>query len=83
MYFFSARNESLGQQAVKDLNWEGLHPNFHQLDITDKDSCEKLKTFLQFNFGGLDILVNNAGMCFKVTYDRLSITILQITIFTY
>ena len=51
---------------MKDLNGEGLHPKFHQLDITDKDSCEKLKTFLQSNYGGLDILVNNAGMAFKV-----------------
>ena len=80
---FPARNESLEQQAVKDLNGEGLHPKFHQLDLTDKASCEKLKTFLQSNYGGLDILVNNAGMCFKVSYDNLSVTILQVTIYTY
>ena len=69
---FSARNESLGQKAVKDLNGEGLHPKFHQLDITDKASCEKLKTFLQSNYGGLDILVNNAGMAYKVGCENIA-----------
>ena len=68
---FPARNESLGQKAVKDLNGEGLQPKFHQLDLTDKSSCEKLKTFLQSNYGGLDILVNNAGMAYKVGFRYL------------
>ena len=62
----SARNEVLGQEAIKKLNEEGLHPKFHQLDITDKCSLERLKNFLQTTYGGLDVLVNNAGILFKV-----------------
>ena len=54
---------------MKDLNGEGLQPKFHQLDLVDKTSCEKLKSFLQSNYGGLDILVNNAGMAYKVGCD--------------
>lgn len=64
--FLTARNEQLGQEAVKKLNDEGLHPKFHQLDLTDKASVDKLKNFLQSTYGGLDILVNNAGMAFKM-----------------
>jgi len=63
--FLTARNESLGQEAVKQLEAEGLKPKFHQLDLNDSGSIEKLKTFLQTSYGGLDILVNNAGMAFK------------------
>ena len=69
--FFIARSEQLGQEAVKKLNGEGLHPKFHQLDLTDKASVDKLRNFLQSTYGGLDILVNNAGMAFKVyTFNK-------------
>ena len=66
MFIITARNEQLGQEAVKQLNAEGLQPKFHRLDLNDTNSIEKLKTFLQTTYGGLDILVNNAGMAFKV-----------------
>ena len=65
-HHFSARNEKLGQEAVKALNGEGLQPKFHQLDICDTASIDKLKNFLQTTYGGLDVLVNNAGIAFKV-----------------
>lgn len=63
--FLTSRDEGRGQDAVKALNKEGLHPKFHQLDITQKSSVEALKTFLVSNYGGLDILVNNAGIAYK------------------
>ena len=52
---------------MKTLNGEGLHPKFHQLDITDKASIDRLKTFMQSTYGGIDVLVNNAGMAYKVS----------------
>ena len=63
-----ARSEQNGQEAVKKLNGEGLKPKFHQLDLNDVSSMEKMKIFLKEEYGGLDILVNNAGMAFKVLY---------------
>ncbi|XP_070566123.1 carbonyl reductase [NADPH] 1-like [Ptychodera flava] len=63
--FVTARDEGRGQQAIKDLEKENLHPKFHQLDVTSKESIGKLKEFLEKNYGGLDVLVNNAGMAFK------------------
>ncbi|XP_025088757.1 carbonyl reductase [NADPH] 1-like [Pomacea canaliculata] len=64
--YLTARDENRGQDAVKQLNNEGLSPKFHQLDIDDNSSIERLRDFLQDTYGGLDVLVNNAGIAFKV-----------------
>lgn len=65
--FHLARTESLGLEAIKRLEQEsGVSPVFHQLDITDIASIERLHDFLQDKYGGLDVLVNNAGIMFKV-----------------
>ncbi|XP_077993474.1 carbonyl reductase [NADPH] 1-like [Glandiceps talaboti] len=64
--YLTARDEGRGKDAVKSLEEEGLHPKFHQLDITSQDSINKLKIFLEQNYGGIDILVNNAGIAYKV-----------------
>lgn len=63
--FLTARNEELGKKAVQSLNEEGLSPKFHQLDITDQASIERLRDFLKNTYGGVDILVNNAGIAYK------------------
>lgn len=63
--YLTARRDALGEEAVKALNSEGLHPIFHQLDITDKASIERLKNFIESTYGGLDILVNNAAIAYK------------------
>ncbi|XP_062584744.1 carbonyl reductase [NADPH] 1-like [Saccostrea cucullata] len=63
--YLTARNEELGKQAVKSLNSEGLSPKFHQLDITDQASIDRLRDFLKTTYGGLDVLVNNAGIAYK------------------
>ena len=60
------RNEELGLQAVKELESEGLHPKFHQLDIDSSDSIERFKNYISSTHGGLDVLVNNAGMAYKM-----------------
>ncbi|XP_061163531.1 carbonyl reductase [NADPH] 1-like isoform X2 [Saccostrea echinata] len=63
--YLTARNEELGKQAVKSLNSEGLSPKFHQLDISDQASINRLRDFLKATYGGLDLLVNNAGIAYK------------------
>ena len=62
-----ARDEGRGKQAVEELANEGLTPKFHQMDLVDKASIDRLKQFLMDNYGGLDILVNNAGIAFHVS----------------
>ena len=40
---------------------------YHQLEVTDRDAVQRLRDFVEREFGRLDILVNNAG----ITRDRL------------
>lgn len=61
----TARNPDLGKAAVQELEKEGLHPKFHQLDITDHASIVALRDFLEKTYQGLDVLVNNAGIAYK------------------
>ncbi|KAL8573403.1 hypothetical protein ACOMHN_032418 [Nucella lapillus] len=63
--FLTSRDEGRGKEAQKALEGEGLAPKFHQLDIDDKTSIERLRDFLKDQYGGLDILVNNAGIAYK------------------
>ena len=63
--YVTARNEALGKAAVAELEKEGVKPYFHQLDITDEASVERLATYIKQKYGGLDLLVNNAGIAFK------------------
>lgn len=64
--YITARDESRGNKAVEELTKEGLSPKFHQLDIDDPPSIDRLRDFLQQTYGGLDILVNNAGIAYKM-----------------
>ncbi|GJN02241.1 hypothetical protein PR202_ga19572 [Eleusine coracana subsp. coracana] len=58
----TARNEKRGAEAVEKLTGLGLSDViFHQLDITDTSSIERLAEFLKSRFGRLNILVNNAA----------------------
>ncbi|KAG7483848.1 hypothetical protein MATL_G00042690 [Megalops atlanticus] len=61
----TARNEKLGREAVEMLKEEGFETVFHQLDICDQSSAERLRDFLQNKYGGLDVLINNAGIAYK------------------
>ncbi len=64
----SARDEGRGKEAVAALEREGLHPKFHQLDIDDVESIQRLGSFLSEKYGGLDLLVNNAAIAYKVFF---------------
>jgi carbonyl reductase 1 len=63
--FLTARSEERGLAAVEQLKKEGFTVKFHQLDIDDSSSNEKLRDFMKFMYGGIDVLVNNAGIAFK------------------
>ena len=52
--------------AVADLKKLDLNPKYHQLDIEDIKSIERLRDDIQKTHGGLDVLVNNAGFAYKV-----------------
>lgn len=60
--YLTARNETLGLEAVKKLNTLGFKPEFHQLDVSDRASIVKLAKFIKEKHGGFDVLVNNAAI---------------------
>ncbi|KAK4882200.1 hypothetical protein RN001_005519 [Aquatica leii] len=62
--YLTSRNESLGQQAVSQLESMGYHPKFYQLDITDQDSINKFRDHIQETEKGIDVLINNAGIAY-------------------
>ena len=65
--YLTSRSEEHGLEAVKELTAEGMkNVKYHQLDIDNVDSIEKLKNDIVTKYGGIDILINNAGIAFKV-----------------
>ncbi|VDL92396.1 unnamed protein product, partial [Schistocephalus solidus] len=66
LYIISARNVSLGHEAVDEFVKRGLPVKFHQLDITDQKSRDKLADYVKSNYpDGINILINNAGIAYK------------------
>lgn len=60
--YLTSRDEVRGKAAVAELNKQGLKPEYHQLDVTDRNSILLLRDHLKATHGGLDILINNAGV---------------------
>lgn len=60
--YLTARNIKKGKDAVAILELEGLHPKFHQLDVTDELSVKNCAKYIKDNHGGLDLLINNAAV---------------------
>jgi NAD(P)-dependent dehydrogenase (short-subunit alcohol dehydrogenase family) len=74
----SARNEAKGKEAAESLKKEGLDVDFHQLDVTDKNSIRHFAEYVKERYGKLDILINNAGTlidsqdsCTNVDIDKV------------
>jgi len=70
LIYLTARNPSLGQESLAKLKSElgdksRSEVAYHQLDITDEESCKKLATHLKQQHSGIDVLVNNAGFAFN------------------
>ena len=62
----SARNKERGQEAVQQLQGEGLSPEFLPLDVDSEKSIQAAREEVQRKYGRIDVLVNNAGVLFRV-----------------
>ncbi|CAH0726405.1 unnamed protein product, partial [Brenthis ino] len=60
--YLTSRDEKRGRDALEELNQLGLYPEYHQLDVTDRESVIKFRDHIKNKHNGLDILINNAGM---------------------
>lgn len=64
--YLTSRNTDRGKNSLKELEALGVHAQYHQLDITDKDSIKCFCNHLVQKHNGLDVLINNAGIAYKV-----------------
>ena len=62
--YLTARSSERGMAAVAELMKEGCTVHFHQLDIDDTPSIERIRDFMKEKYGGIDVLVNNAAVAF-------------------
>lgn len=67
----TSRNKEKGKNALQKLGGQNPKLIFHQLDVTDLESIENIKSFIQNSFGRLDILVNNAGINYDTWHNAL------------
>jgi NAD(P)-dependent dehydrogenase (short-subunit alcohol dehydrogenase family) len=58
----TARDAKKGQDALRQLQSEGLTSEFVQLDVTQTTQIQAVARYLEAQYGQLDILVNNAGV---------------------
>ncbi|XP_060801773.1 carbonyl reductase [NADPH] 1-like [Amyelois transitella] len=73
--YLTSRNEAMGRDAVKKLNKLGLNPEYHQLDVADKESVRKLRDHIKKKHGRIDVLINNAGIVLGDSYEHCKGTI--------
>ena len=64
--YSSARNKERGQEALQQLQGEGLSPEFLFLDVDSEESIQATREEVQRKYGRLDVLINNAGVLFRV-----------------
>ncbi|XP_045458370.1 carbonyl reductase [NADPH] 3-like [Melitaea cinxia] len=60
--YLTSRDDDKGRKAVAELNKLGLRPEYHQLDVVDRNSILKFRDHIKKKHGGLDILINNAAV---------------------
>jgi len=59
-----ARDDEKGRQAADEINKEGFEVIARQLDVTDQQSIDALKLWVEEKFDKLDVLVNNAAILY-------------------
>ena len=63
--YLTSLYEDQGADAIALLEKEGLHPRYHQLDISNRESIIRFRDHIKENHGHIDILINNAAIAFK------------------
>lgn len=58
----TSRDATKGKKAVDELKKQNLNVDYQVCDVTDANSIQKLKEYVERKYGRCDILVNNAGI---------------------
>ncbi|XP_038222173.1 carbonyl reductase [NADPH] 1-like [Zerene cesonia] len=71
--YLTSRDINRGKEAIEILEKENLHPQFHQLDVSNEESVKAFAQYIKEKHNGLDILINNAGLLdpdfYKINYE--------------
>jgi len=59
-----SRDLAKGQQAVQPYIQQGLLIDVQQLDVTDNQSIERLRQYIDITYHRVDVLVNNAAILY-------------------
>lgn len=60
--FLGARQQANGQQAVEQLQSEGIRAEYVHIDVTDPATIQNTAEQIRQQSGSLDVLINNAGI---------------------
>lgn len=72
LVILSSRSEEKGRAALKAIDREEYALAYHQLDVNDARSIERIKNWILEQYGRLDILVNNAGINYDTWHQALN-----------
>ena len=68
----TSRNSEKGQIAIQGLGGESNQLHYHELDVNDTKSIQRLQEFVEHKFGRLDILINNAAINYDLWHTALN-----------
>ena len=55
-------DSNLGRRVAEEIEGTGSRATFHDLDVTDEESIDRLVEWTESEIGPIDILVNSAGI---------------------
>ncbi len=73
----SSRDEEKGRAALASIQQNQDLLSYHQLDVTDAESVERIKNWILNQYGRLDILVNNAGVNYDTWHQALNANLVE------
>ncbi len=69
----TSRTDAKGKAAAQKLLANGLDVTHYQLDVTDQEGIQRLREFVEQEYGRLDVLVNNAGVYIDNRHSLLEV----------
>lgn len=73
-----SRDDTKGREAAREVSGDGLTIIPCQLDVTDLESIEQVRSHVATDYGRLDVLVNNAATLYDSWQDAIDADLAQV-----